>query len=193
MNRFSQTVRVVILLLAALTMWGQSFRRQDRWSGDGFQRGGGIQRLGDRRERRHRSAAPLDHRCERIYVAAELPVGYYTVRFEAPGMGKAERQRVKVDVGGETRVDVTLSVQKPWSNPSTSRRRLLFCSRDSSALAEVVDTRQVEESAAQRPRLPEIGIPGAWRRSALPARFARIVHGEWPARKVEYLSDRRRR
>ena len=38
-----------------------------------------------------------------VYVAAELPVGYYTVRFEAPGLGKAERQRVKVDVGGETR------------------------------------------------------------------------------------------
>src|SRR4051794_16062629 len=36
-----------------------------------------------------------------IYVAPELPVGYYTVRIEAPGLSKAELQRVKVDVGGE--------------------------------------------------------------------------------------------
>src|SRR5690348_3791187 len=40
-----------------------------------------------------------------VYVAAELPVGYYTVRFEAAGMSKVERQHVKVDVGGETRAD----------------------------------------------------------------------------------------
>src|SRR5947207_2970226 len=46
-----------------------------------------------------------------IYVAAELPVGYYTVRFESPGLSKTERQRVKVDVGGETRADVMLSAQ----------------------------------------------------------------------------------
>src|SRR5258708_35629644 len=43
------------------------------------------------------------------YVAAELPVGYYRMRFESPGLGKSERQGVKVDVGGENRVDVTLS------------------------------------------------------------------------------------
>src|SRR4051794_5825442 len=26
-----------------------------------------------------------------LYVASELPVGYYTVRFDAPGFGRAER------------------------------------------------------------------------------------------------------
>jgi hypothetical protein len=46
-----------------------------------------------------------------LYVVSELPVGYYTVRFESGGLGKVERPRVKVDVGGETRVDVTLSAQ----------------------------------------------------------------------------------
>jgi len=46
-----------------------------------------------------------------IYVAAELPVGYYSVRFKSPGLGNSERQGVKVDVGGETRVDVMLSPQ----------------------------------------------------------------------------------
>src|SRR3954451_24324067 len=46
-----------------------------------------------------------------IYVAAELPVGYYTLRFEAPGMGKLERQKVKVDVGSEARADVVLDIE----------------------------------------------------------------------------------
>ena len=46
-----------------------------------------------------------------IYAAAELPVGYYTVQFELSGFAKAETQRVKVDVGGETRVDIILSIQ----------------------------------------------------------------------------------
>jgi hypothetical protein len=45
-----------------------------------------------------------------VYVAAELPVGYYTVRFEATGMGVQERAGIKVDVGSETRVDASLTV-----------------------------------------------------------------------------------
>jgi hypothetical protein len=40
-------------------------------------------------------------------VVAELPAGYYRVRFEAPGLSTMRLQRVKVDVGSETRVDVT--------------------------------------------------------------------------------------
>ena len=44
-----------------------------------------------------------------MYVATELPVGYYTVRFEASGFAPLERGRVKVDVGGETRVDASPS------------------------------------------------------------------------------------
>src|SRR5258708_39736032 len=32
------------------------------------------------------------------YVAAELPVGYYLVRFEATGMARIELKHVKVDV-----------------------------------------------------------------------------------------------
>ena len=43
------------------------------------------------------------------FVAAQLPVGYYTVRFEAPGMMILERRSVKVDVGAETRADATLA------------------------------------------------------------------------------------
>lgn len=40
-----------------------------------------------------------------VYVAAELTVGYYTVRFEARGLSPVERQHVKVDVASETRTD----------------------------------------------------------------------------------------
>src|SRR6266567_3013758 len=79
-----------------------------------------------------------------VYVAAELPVGYYTVRFEGRGMGKVERQRVKVDVGGETRADATLSAQTVEQSLVVTAEAPVL-QQDSSALAEVVGTRQVEE------------------------------------------------
>ena len=44
-----------------------------------------------------------------LFVASELPVGYYSVRISAPEFNEIERLHVKVDVGGETRVDASLS------------------------------------------------------------------------------------
>ncbi len=79
-----------------------------------------------------------------MYVAAELPVGYYTVRFEAPGLGRSERSGVKVDVGGETRADVSLSVA-PMEQTVEVKSTAPALQQDSSALVEVVDTRQVQE------------------------------------------------
>jgi hypothetical protein len=79
-----------------------------------------------------------------IYVAAELPIGYYTVRFDSPGLAKSERQRVKVDVAGETRVDATLYVEALKQSVDVTDE-VPVLQRDSSALSEVVDTRQVEE------------------------------------------------
>src|SRR5262249_34804487 len=55
-----------------------------------------------------------------------------------------ERQRVKVDVAGETRVDVTLSTQTLEQSIDVNAESPVL-QQDSSALAEVVDTRQVEE------------------------------------------------
>jgi hypothetical protein len=79
-----------------------------------------------------------------IYVAAELPVGYYTLKYEAPGLGKTERGRVKVDVAGEMRVDITLFAKTlEQSIDITAEAPVL--QRDSSALAEVVHARQIEE------------------------------------------------
>ncbi len=77
------------------------------------------------------------------YVAAELPVGFYTVRVEAPGMSPAELRRVKVDVGGETRADVSLSVQAAKQSVDVIAE-VPVLQQDSGALNEVVDTRQLE-------------------------------------------------
>lgn len=77
------------------------------------------------------------------YTAAELPVGYYTVRFEAAGMNMVERAHVKVDVGAETRVDVALSAQTVTQSFDVNAQAPVL-QQDSSSLSEVVDTRQVE-------------------------------------------------
>ncbi|MBA3806411.1 MAG: carboxypeptidase regulatory-like domain-containing protein, partial [Acidobacteria bacterium] len=45
------------------------------------------------------------------YAVAELPVGLYTVKVEAANFAPADKSHIKVDVGAETRVDVTVSVQ----------------------------------------------------------------------------------
>ena len=55
-----------------------------------------------------------------------------------------ERLRVKVDVGGETRADAALSLQTIDRSVAVNAADPVL-QRDSSALAEVVDNRQVEE------------------------------------------------
>ena len=86
-----------------------------------------------------------------VYVASELPVGYYRVRFAAPGLNTLERLRVKVDVGGETRADAALSAQSLEQSVAVNADAPVL-QQDSSALAEVVDTRQVGDTAAERSR-----------------------------------------
>jgi hypothetical protein len=78
-----------------------------------------------------------------VYVASELPVGYYKVRFTAPRLSTLERLRVKVDVGGETRADAALAAQSLEQSVAVNAEAPVL-QQDSSALAEVVDTRQVE-------------------------------------------------
>src|SRR5262249_11839010 len=46
-----------------------------------------------------------------LYVAPELPVGFYTLKVEGGGFAPAAMTRVKVDIGAETHVDVTLAPQ----------------------------------------------------------------------------------
>jgi hypothetical protein len=77
------------------------------------------------------------------YTASELPVGYYTIRLEAPNFSRVELVRVKVDVGAETRADATLSAQT-IEQSVTVNAEIPILQRDSSALAEVIDNRQVD-------------------------------------------------
>jgi hypothetical protein len=79
-----------------------------------------------------------------IYAVPELVVGYYTVRVEATGMGTAEKHRVKVDVGAETRADITLMPQVVQQTIDVQAEAPVL-QRDSSALGEVVADRQVQE------------------------------------------------
>jgi Carboxypeptidase regulatory-like domain len=79
-----------------------------------------------------------------VYVAAELPVGYYTVRFEAPNMATQERHNIKVDVGAETRIDATLSAAVLQQSVSVSADAPVI-QQNSSALSEVVGKQQVQE------------------------------------------------
>jgi len=79
-----------------------------------------------------------------LYVVPELPIGYYTVRLEAPGFNTMERVRLKVDVGGETRADFTLSVQTVDQTVTVSTAAPVM-QVDSGDLAEVIDNRQVDK------------------------------------------------
>ncbi|MBA3569374.1 MAG: carboxypeptidase regulatory-like domain-containing protein [Pyrinomonadaceae bacterium] len=77
------------------------------------------------------------------YVVPELPVGLYTISVAAANFAPANRPRVKVDVGAETRVDVAMSVQGATAEVTVNDQSPVLQS-DSSALAEVITNRQVE-------------------------------------------------
>src|SRR5262245_34808809 len=79
-----------------------------------------------------------------FYVLPELPVGYYALKIEGGGFVPATWTRVKVDVGAETRVNVTLSLQAKEAEVSISAEAPLV-QPDSSALFEVIDNKQVNE------------------------------------------------
>jgi hypothetical protein len=79
-----------------------------------------------------------------LYVLPELPVGIYSLKVEGSGFVPATWTRVKVDVGAETRVDVTLSLQAKAAEVNISAQAPLV-QPDSSALFEVISNKQVEE------------------------------------------------
>ncbi len=113
------------------------------------------------------------------YVAAELVIGYYTVQVEAPGMSKAERNHVKVDVGGETRLDVMLSAQTLQQSVDVNAEAPILL-RDSSALAEVVDSRQVKELPLNGRDFRKLAflVPGAAPRSPRGSLGSFTVNGQ---------------
>jgi len=77
------------------------------------------------------------------YVVPELPVGLYTISVSSANFASTNRPRVKVDVGAETRVDVAMSVQGATAEVTINDQSPVLQS-DSSALAEVITSRQVE-------------------------------------------------
>ena len=179
MNRFLQTVRVVSLSLAALAMYGQSF-------------GGRIVGLVT-----DSSTAALSNASVTVinegtgarrqlitdasgsYVAAELPVGYYTLRFEAPGMGILERQKVKVDVGSEARADVVLTVEAMRQSIDVTAQAPVL-QQGSSSLTEVVETRRVENLPLNGRDFRKLAflVPGAAPRSTRGSLGSFTVNGQ---------------
>lgn len=113
------------------------------------------------------------------YVVAELPVGLYAVKVEFPNFATATRQRVKVDVGGETRVDITLSTQTLEQSVTVTDEAPLV-QRDSSTLGELVNNRQVESlpiNARDFRRLTTL-VPGAAPRSPRGSLGSFTVNGQ---------------
>lgn len=77
-----------------------------------------------------------------LYVVPELPVGFYSVKVEGGSFAPATRTRVKVDVGAETRVNITL-IPQATELAVDVRAEAPLLQPDSSALAEVVSNQQV--------------------------------------------------
>jgi hypothetical protein len=77
------------------------------------------------------------------YVVPELPVGFYTVKVEVPNFAPFVKKRVKVDVAADTRVDVVLAAQG-LTESVTVTEEVPQLQRDSAALAEVINNRQVD-------------------------------------------------
>ncbi len=78
-----------------------------------------------------------------FYVIPELPVGLYTVEISSGSFAPFTRKNVKVDVGGETRVDAPLGAQGITTTIDVTTDSTLIKS-DSSTLSEVITSRQVE-------------------------------------------------
>ncbi len=77
------------------------------------------------------------------FAVPELPVGFYTVKVEAPNLAPFLRKRVKVDVGADTRLDVGMAAQQ-LQQTVTVTEAAPEMERDNAMLAEVVNNRQVE-------------------------------------------------
>src|SRR5262249_49709518 len=130
-----------------------------------------------------------------LYVAPELPVGYYTVKVEGGGEGGVEGgskggvkgggfapatvTRVKVDVGADTRVNVTLTTQAVEAATNVRAEAPLMRS-DSSALSDVVNNKQVDAlpiNGRDYRRLTTLG-PGASPRSPRRSLGSFTVNGQ---------------
>src|SRR4051794_40759928 len=98
MTRRSQTVRGMLVSVIALTAWGQSF--SGRIVGTVSDSTGGVISDAAVTVMNEGTGAQRSLKTDGqgFYVAPEIPIGYYTVRFESKGLSRIERLHVKVDV-----------------------------------------------------------------------------------------------
>jgi len=78
-----------------------------------------------------------------IYVLPELPVGFYSLKVEGSNFVPATLERVKVDVGVDTRVNVKLTLQATEASVNVGATTPII-QPDSSSLSDVVNNKQVE-------------------------------------------------
>jgi hypothetical protein len=78
-----------------------------------------------------------------VFLAPELPIGRYSLKVEGGGFAPATAMRIKVDVGAETRVNITLRPQATESALDV-RAEAPLLQPGSGALAEVVNNKQVD-------------------------------------------------
>jgi hypothetical protein len=179
MSRFTPIARGVILALAALSARGQSFTGRivglvtDSSNAAIPKVAVTVLNEGTGAQRRVITDATG------TYVAAELSVGYYTVRFEAPALATTEHRGVKVDVGGETRSDAELAVQG-LDQVVEVKSEAPVLQQDSSALVEVVDRRQIEELPLNGRDFRKLAflVPGAAPRSLRGSLGSFTVNGQ---------------
>jgi Carboxypeptidase regulatory-like domain/TonB dependent receptor len=78
-----------------------------------------------------------------FYVVAELPVGFYALKVEGANFVPATYNRVKVDVGVDTRVNVKLTVQATEAAVNVNSGAPVI-QADNSSLSDVVSNKQVD-------------------------------------------------
>ena len=122
------------------------------------------------------------------YVLPELPVGSYALKVEGGGFVATTMPRVKVDIGAETRVNITLTLQATEAEVNISAEAPLL-QPDSSALAEVINNKQVDALPVNGRDFRRLTTLGCGLGAAFAARLARLVHRQRPAREGEHLSD----
>ena len=117
-----------------------------------------------------------------FYVIPELPVGLYTVEITGSSFALFARKNVKVDVGGEARIDASLGAQGATTTVDVTGDNSLI-KTDSSALSEIISGRQVESLPLNGRDFRPFGNAHAGRSSAQSARQFGVVHRQRSTRK----------
>src|ERR1700676_1364488 len=89
---------------------------------------------------------PLTSNGEGQYVAAELPIGHYNVKVEAPGFKAAEQKGVVLQVGDRARLDYQMSIGGA-SETVTVEANAVRIQTDSGEVSNVITDQQLAQLA----------------------------------------------